>query len=286
MEWLSVEWITANWIPLLVTLILGFILGWLFTGLSPRRKNAELEARLAEMESKSRKAERDLVDARKQVDSLKTNLSNAESTLSGVREQLGTAQSDLQQATEEKAALMADAETRVGEAQAQLAQMREEAGTAAGIVGAELDGLRGALESANAKLVEVSTQRDVLAAELAALKAKAGDAIQSMSAKEAALNEAYTRITNLQRVLEERETALTAATTELDGLRSDVSRLGMLKNELEDRLQRARGDVAGEMAILTSTMVKMKDDALTAANVRIVDLTNQLAAIKSQQAAG
>ena len=60
----------------------------------------------------------------------------------------------------------------------------------------------------------------------------------------------------------------------------------MLKNELEDRLQRARGDVAGEMAVLTSTMMKMKDDALAAANMRIADLTNQLATLKSHQAAG
>jgi hypothetical protein len=40
------------------------------------------------------------------------------------------------------------------------------------------------------------------------------------------------------------------------------------------------------MAVLTSTMMKMKDDALTASNARIVDLTNQLAAVKAQQAAG
>ena len=132
----------------------------------------------------------------------------------------------------------------------------------------------------------MSTAHEEAATELAALKAKAGDAIHSMGTKEAALSEAYQRITNLQRVLEEREMALTAATTELDGLRDDVRRLGLLKTELEDRLQRARGDVAGEMAVLTSTMVKMKDDALTAANARIVDLTNQLAALKSQQAAG
>ena len=286
MEWLSVEWITANWVPVVVMLILGFILGWLFTGISPRRKNAEMEARLAEMESKSRKTDRDLVDARKQVDSLKTNLSNAESTLAGVREQLGSAQSDLAKAAEEKSLLLADAEMRASETQTQVAQMEEQLAQATGAANTELDGLRTALESANAKLVETAAARDTAMAELVALKAKAGDAIQSMGAKEAALNESYQRITNLQRVLEEREASLNAATTELDGLRSDVQRLGMLKNELEDRLQRARGDVAGEMAILTSTMVKMKDDALVAANARIVDLTNQLAALKSQQAAG
>jgi hypothetical protein len=46
MDWMSVQWITTYWMPLLIAVVIGFILGWLFTGLSPRRKNAEYEAQL------------------------------------------------------------------------------------------------------------------------------------------------------------------------------------------------------------------------------------------------
>jgi hypothetical protein len=40
------------------------------------------------------------------------------------------------------------------------------------------------------------------------------------------------------------------------------------------------------MAVLTSTMIKMKEDQLTMANVRIAELMNELSTSKVSQAVG
>ena len=85
---------------------------------------------------------------------------------------------------------------------------------------------------------------------------------------------------------QDRERTLVETQVELDKANASVSALTASKTELEDRLQRARGDVASEMAALTSTMIKMKDDALSSANARIAELTKQLNELQSKQAAG
>jgi polyhydroxyalkanoate synthesis regulator phasin len=65
-----------------------------------------------------------------------------------------------------------------------------------------------------------------------------------------------------------------------------VAALSATKADLEDRLQKARGEVASEMAALTSTMIKMKDEELLAANSRIAELTRQLHELQAKQAVG
>jgi hypothetical protein len=69
-------------------------------------------------------------------------------------------------------------------------------------------------------------------------------------------------------------------------LKATVAALSATKADLEDRLQKARGDVASEMAALTSTMIKMKDEELLAANTRIAELTRQLHELQAKQAVG
>ena len=64
MYWLNLDWIVSNWMPLAAFTVVGFILGWLLTGLSPPRRAREYEARMTELESKYRKADRDLADLR------------------------------------------------------------------------------------------------------------------------------------------------------------------------------------------------------------------------------
>jgi hypothetical protein len=53
-----------------------------------------------------------------------------------------------------------------------------------------------------------------------------------------------------------------------------------LKSDLESKLSRARADVAAELALLTSTMIKMKEQALGEANAKITTLTGELNALK------
>ena len=86
--------------------------------------------------------------------------------------------------------------------------------------------------------------------------------------------------------LEQAKDKYARAQAELDKTKAKASALAASKTELEDKLQRARGDVASEMAALTSTMIKMKDDALSSANARIAELTKQLNELQSKQAAG
>lgn len=303
MEWLSMAWISANWMPLLVALVLGFILGWLLTGLAPRRKNTAYEAQIADMESRSRKTERELTDARKEIDRHKTTISAGENSLADLRGKLTAAEASLQKLGEERAAFEGDVQAsniEVADLKMQLALMGDQFEKSKGGAAAEADGLRANLQARSGEVNIVSAERDQLAserdsltaerdrlaAEIAATKGAAEQAMQSISAKDAALNEAYQRAVNLQRVLEDRDSALAAAQSELTTLRNEVASLNNIKAELEDRLQKVRGDVAGEMAVLTSTMIKLKEEQISLANVRIAELTNEINTAKTAQAVG
>lgn len=314
MEWLNMTWISANWVPLVVALVLGFILGWLLTGLAPRRKNTAYEAQIADLENRSRKTERELTDARKESDRLKTSVSAGENSLTDLRSKLSAAEADLHKLGEERSAFEADVQGRnieVADLKMQLALLGDQLEKSKAGAGAEADGLRvnlqarsdeaGRLTAERDSLVaerdnltverdkltaELTAERERLTAEIAAAKGTADQAMQSISAKDAALNEAYQRVVNLQRVLEDRDAALAASQSELTTLRSDVTALNNMKAELEDRLQKVRGDVAGEMAVLTSTMIKMKEEQISLANVRIAELTNEINTAKIAQAVG
>jgi chromosome segregation ATPase len=289
MEWLSMAWISANWMPLLVTLLLGFILGWLLTGLSPRRKNSAYEAQIADLESRSRKSERELTDSRKEVDRLKSAVVAGENSLGDVRSKLTATQAELQSVGEEKSTFEADVQSRnieVADLKMQLALLQDQYDKTKSSAAAEAESLHAAIQARLADISSLSAERDALSAEVASVRVAADQALHSLSSKDAALNESYQRVVNLQRVLEDRDAALAGAQSELGTLRTDVSSLNNIKAELEDRLQKARGNVAGEMAVLTSTMIKMKEDQLTMANVRIAELTNELNATKAGQAVG
>jgi chromosome segregation protein len=296
MDWLNVTWLTTYWLPLLIALVLGFILGWLLTGLSPRRKNAAYEAQIADMESRSRKAERELTDARKQVDQFKGSLATTDSTLNDVRGKLTAAETSLQKVSEERAGFEADVQSRnieVADLKMQLALLQDQFDKAKAGVMADAEALRSGLDTRAAQIDTLASdldslraERDQILAELATVRSSSEQAMQSIASKDAALNESYQRVVNLQRVLEDRDAALAAAQAELTTLRTDVASLGSMKAELEDRLQKVRGDVAGEMAVLTSTMVKLKEEQLATANARIADLMHELNAQKASQAVG
>ena len=105
---------------------------------------------------------------------------------------------------------------------------------------------------------------------------------QNLAAKDTALNEAYRNIVLLQGQMHERDKMIVAATSELSSTKSNLASMTTVKDELESRLHRARGDVAGEMALVTSTMIKLKEDALNQANARIALLTQELEALRGR----
>lgn len=312
MYWLSAEWLSANWVPLVVALLLGFILGWLLTGLSPRRKNRVYEAQIADLETSTRKKDRDLADVRKESDRLKSSVSAGESSLADLRTKLSAAEADAQRLGEERAAFEGDVQARnieVADLKMQLALLQDQFDKSQGAATGQINALRADFETRTQELDaerqrmademaahlederkrmadEMTAAAEQARAELASAKQNAELAMQTASSKDVALNEAYGRIMNLQKMLEEREAQYAAVQSELGTLRIDVTSLKGIKAELEDRLQKTRGDVAGEMAVLTSTMVKMKDEQLMTANMRIAELMNELSAVKSGQAVG
>lgn len=289
MEWMSVQWITTYWMPLLIAVVIGFILGWLLTGLSPRRKNAEYEAQLADLQSKSRRTERDLSDAKKQADTLKSDVSRAASTADDLRQQLSAVQEQLQAAAEQKESFEADLQTRnieLADAKMQLAMLQDQGDRAQSASAAELEDLRARYEAAVHENSQMREALDASQARVSAIADEATTAVESARAREIALNEAYQRAVNLQRLVEDRERTLIDTQAELESAKTMVTALAASKTELEDKLQKARGDVASEMAALTSTMIKMKDDSLTAANMRVAELTKLVNELQSKQAVG
>jgi len=289
MEWMNMQWITTFWMPLVIALVIGFILGWLLTGLSPRRKNAEYAAQIDDIQAKSRRTERDLVDARKQVDSLKSDIANGQTTADNLRRQLAAAQEQANTLSEQQDGIDADLQSRnieLADAKMQLAMLHDQVERLQSTASNEIEDLRARYEAAVAENTSMRNALDTAQGQLSKVQADANSTAETAAAREIALNEAYQRAVNLQRVIEDRERTLVETQVELDKANASVSALTASKTELEDRLQRARGDVASEMAALTSTMIKMKDDALSSANARIAELTKQLNELQSKQAAG
>jgi chromosome segregation ATPase len=118
---------------------------------------------------------------------------------------------------------------------------------------------------------------DVLRAELAVAK-------QSLEQKDTALDTAFARAAEVQRQFHESEMKLSSAEAEIESLRLEIESLSSQKAESEARVQRARGEVAGELALLTSTMIKLREDTLSQANARIATLTKELDALRAERA--
>ena len=125
---------------------------------------------------------------------------------------------------------------------------------------------------------------DGVVADLAIAREQEAEALESLANKEVALNEAYLRAVRLQRELMEHQSLLADTQTELAEARRNVTALSGINSDLDNKLQNARGDVAGELALLTSTMLRMKEEALNQANHRIAALTAELEAMRAGKA--
>ncbi|MGL4650141.1 MAG: hypothetical protein ACRC1H_12080 [Caldilineaceae bacterium] len=243
MEWLNLEWISANWMPLAVAVGIGFLLGWLFTGAPAGRRAKEAEARSADVESRLRKSDRDLVDAKREVESQRARLQNSGDDLEKARARIAALETSVASLTEDKAAL----EKSAAEAAAAVAASQQ----------SELDA---------GDDVESPTPAE-MAAGFAAV-ARLPDSPVAPSSKDIALDEAFSRAATLQREVEERDVILSMRQAEMETLKSELLTSNAARRELEARLVRAREDVAAELAVLASTMIKMKDDALARAEAR------------------
>lgn len=252
-------WLTTYWQPLLIGAVLGLIIGWFLTWLIGRGGKKELEARVSELSGRLTTSEKALADAQQQSRSLETNLKTALANVATAKGQIETLQAQLSEEADQRAALVADLDARtqqLAELEAERAQLAE-----------QLSALQSAHEATSLDLAQAKKDLDA--------------ATEALANKEVALNEAYLRAVKLQRELMENQSVLAATQTELGNLRRDVVSLTSLNQDLEGRLQNSRGEVAGELALLTSTMLRMKEDQLAQANHRIAALTAEIEAMKA-----
>jgi hypothetical protein len=68
----------------------------------------------------------------------------------------------------------------------------------------------------------------------------------------------------------------------MEAMQTELMSSNAARHELEGRLVRAREDVASELAVLASTMIKMKDDALARSDARVASLAAEVDALRAQ----
>ena len=266
-------WLTTYWQPLLIGGVIGLILGWLFFSLPMRGRVQGHEAAAADASNKLASSEKAAKEARQRADDAQTELQAQQVRYNSAQGQIAALQADLEATRSQKDALDASFLERSGELEQQLGltdQLRNDyAGLFAQFEQAqqERDAYRATLETTT---LELGTTRNDLAS--------SADALAN---KEVALNEAYLRAVKLQRELMEHQSLLASTQTELSNLRRDVASLSSLNSDLEGKLQNARGEVAGELALLTSTMLRMKEESLNQANHRVAALTAELEAMRA-----
>ncbi|MBE2234441.1 MAG: hypothetical protein IAE85_13195 [Anaerolinea sp.] len=266
-------WLTTYWQPLLIGGVIGLILGWLFFYLPMRGRVQGHEAAAADASNKLASSEKAAKEARQRADDAQTELQAQQVRYNSAQGQIAALQADLEATRSQKDALDASFLERSGELDQQLGltdQLRNDyAGLFAQFEQAqqERDAYRATLETTT---LELGTARNDLAS--------SADALAN---KEVALNEAYLRAVKLQRELMEHQSLLASTQTELSNLRRDVASLSSLNSDLEGKLQNARGEVAGELALLTSTMLRMKEESLNQANHRVAALTAELEAMRA-----
>jgi uncharacterized protein (DUF3084 family) len=235
-----------DWLILGGAVLLGIIVGWLIGYLPGRGARKQLETRIAELETKLKSTSQNLADTQAQAQSLQSSVTSSGADLVDAQNKLSTVQADFQSLQDEKNSL-----------DTEVANLNQEVG------------------DLSTRLVQSQDELNKMTVNVEAMT-------QNLTAKDTALNEAYRNIVLLQGQMQERDKMIIAATSELQSTKTNLATMTTVKDELESRLHRARGDVAGEMALVTSTMIKLKEDALNQANARIALLTQELEALRGK----
>jgi chromosome segregation ATPase len=114
------------------------------------------------------------------------------------------------------------------------------------------------------------------AADLAKARAELESSNQIVANKDIALTEAYARAVRLERESTDRQSQLLTLQADAATLKRNLATATNTNHELNGRLENARGEVANELAALTSTMLRVKDEQLAQANATIAALQAQL----------
>ena len=266
-------WLAANWQYALAIAVIGLVLGWLITYSVMNGKNKKYEASISDLNTKMQKSEKELADTRLTANNMKADMSASEVRLNTAQGQIATLQGDFDALKSQKDAVDAslmDRAQELDDLKATYAQLQ-----------AESDALKAQFDQLQDEDAAVKANLESSSLDLANAKKELVASAESLSNKEVALNEAYLRAVKLQRELMDHQSMLAATQTELGSLRRDVVTMTSINQDLEGRLQNSRGEVAGELALLTSTMLRMKEDQLNQATHRIDALSAELDAMKA-----
>lgn len=266
-------WLSTYWQPLLIGGVIGLIFGWLVFYLPMRGRVKRHEAEAADLYSKLASSEKAANDARQLADNAQTDLQAQQVRFNSAQGQIAALQADLDATMSQKDALDASILERSGQIDQQLALNEQ--------LRSDYASLFAQFEQAQQERNAYKATLETTTVDLGSARSELASSADALANKEVALNEAYLRAVKLQRELMEHQSLLAATQTELSDLRRDVASLSSLNSDLEGKLQNARGEVAGELALLTSTMLRMKEDSLNQANHRIAALTAELEAMRA-----
>lgn len=262
------DWQTI--VPYIIAAAVGILIGVIATMIPYRKRGDEYAYRIRDVESKLKNSDRDLTDTRGQVESLTANTRAIETTLSETQTKL---------ADTEK--LLADTQTQLADTESVLAQTKA------------------TLADTETKVQNLSGDNAQLTSTLQARALELGGVVAAMNALQGQFDEANNKIGALTGELEGANTAiatyktneeataqaLAAKEAELEGLQKSLAEAAGLKESLEVKLKGTRSEVAAELAILTSTMIKLKEEQLGEAEGKLHDLQKQLSALKDGQLA-
>jgi chromosome segregation ATPase len=250
----------TNPVPLiLITVVLGFILGWLVTGLPRRSKISHFESQVLDLNTKLNESGKKELELQAALSAASADLDKANAKADSLRQELATRDAELTDLKLQEAALRNASQQSYGALNSQLESQQ-----------AELE--RVCAENENLKINLEGTARD-----LSKARADLETVQEAVDSKDTALTEAYARAVRLEHETSDEQAQLLSAQAEIAALRRNVSTLSAVNQELAARLDRARGEVAGELASLTSTMLRVKDEELADANTTIAALQAQMA---------
>jgi len=362
---MNMAYLAANWLPLLIALVVGYFFGWLFTGRPAGKRAKEAEAALATANSKQRDIQKKLDDALKDAETkastIKQNaealqkkgaeLDEAKARNESLAEELTGAIAELSDKNDQIEMLNASLLSNVSELEAatrrvthvedMLTQTKNQLGTELEAKAQDITALTGELDAAGAAQEKLSADLDSayadltataleldqfrtansgLAAELedakaartaleqklaesVALSEEEDDELQVIQTqldglasqleaaqdeirrKDTALSEAYARAVALESGMQDKDSLVASARMDVDDAKRMLSEVNEQNRELKARITQVRGEVAGEMALMTSTMMREKDSVIADANARIAALSEELRVLKASSGA-
>jgi chromosome segregation ATPase len=292
------EWLAAYWQPLLIALVVGFVLAWLIIGLPARRRSGRYQASAEDFERQLNSANKTLAESRKKeqdlqtsVNTLKNDLAQTSSQVAALKQDAAVREEELTARTNDLAVRDADLAAKNDELDVrnseltdlkfQFATLRTAVQQAQEAFTTQLEPLQIRVQTLSTENANLKANLEGISGDLAMSRADIQTMTQTLANKDTALTEAYARAVRLQRDLGEQQNQVISAQSEVAALRRQVGTLSTTNRDLDNRLADARGEVANELAVLTSTMLRAKDEQLAKANATVEGLYAQLNELKS-----